>query len=138
MHWSDIQFRPPDKMLRQFGGLWVLFFGGMAAWQWLWRDRPTAGLVLAVLALTIGPMGLVFPKLIRPIYVTWMVLAFPIGFVISNLLLALLFYGLFTPVALFFRITGRDPLARRRRPEGESYFIPKTTPSDPRLYLRQY
>lgn len=138
MHWSDLQFRPPEKMLRQFAGLWVVFFGGMAAWQWLWRDRPTAALVIGCLAVTIGPLGLLFPRLIRPIYVAWMVLAFPIGWVVSNTILALMFYGLFTPVALVFRLIGRDPLHRRTRPTGESYYIPKTTPSDPGLYLRQY
>lgn len=137
MRWSDIQFRPAEKLLRQFAGLWLVFFGGMAAWQGLVRERPATGLVLGALALTIGPLGLLVPRLMRPIYVTWMVLAFPIGFVVSNLVLALLFYGLFTPVGLFFRLTGRDPLSRKR-PQGTTYYQPKTTPSDPALYLRQY
>ena len=43
MQWSDIQFNPPRKVLRQFAGLWIAFFGGLALWQWLWcgaTERP--------------------------------------------------------------------------------------------------
>jgi hypothetical protein len=138
MRWSDIQFRPPEKMLRQFAGLWLVFFGALASWQWLWRDRPTAALIIGTLAVTIGPIGLIWPRLIRPIYVAWMVVAFPIGWIVSNEVLALIFYGLFTPVALFFRLRGRDPLMRRARPVGETYYLPKSTPADMRQYLRQY
>ena len=33
MQWSDIQFRPPAKTLRQFAGLWLVCFSGLAAWE---------------------------------------------------------------------------------------------------------
>jgi hypothetical protein len=74
----------------------------------------------------------------RPIYVAWMVLAFPIGWTISQIILALMFYGLFTPIGLIFRIIGRDPLHRARQPGLESYWSPKTTPADPRRYFKQF
>ncbi len=84
MRWSDIQFDPPRKTLRQFAGLWLVFFGGMALWQALVRGRNWTGAVLAVLALTIGPLGLARPEWMRWIYVGWMVLAFPIGWTVSQ------------------------------------------------------
>ena len=43
MRWSDIQFDPPRKMLRQFAGLWLVFFGGMAIWEILGRGRSGLG-----------------------------------------------------------------------------------------------
>jgi hypothetical protein len=67
-----------------------------------------------------------------------MVAAFPIGWVVSHLILALIFYGLFTPLAALFRLTGRDTLHRRPQPELDSYFVPKSTPADAASYLRQY
>ena len=137
MRLSEIQFRPPDRTLRQFAGLWILFFGGLAIYQGGFRERTTLALVLAGLALVVGLLGLVAPRLIRPIYVGWMIAAFPIGWVVSHVVQALIFYGLFTPVALVFRLIGRDVLRRRRRPEVVSYFVPKTIPTDPASYLRQ-
>jgi hypothetical protein len=137
MRWSDIPFHPSEKTLRQFAGIWLAFFGALAAWQNFVHHRPTLGLVLAALALTVGPLGLVRPRWVGPVYVGWMVLAFPIGWTVSHLVLALVYFGLFTPLALFFRIRGRDPLRRRRDPGAASYYIPKE-PADAASYFRQY
>ena len=49
------------------------------------------------------------------IYVGWMILAFPIGWTISQVILVVMFFGLFTPIGLIFRLLGRDPLHRARR-----------------------
>ena len=87
MQWSDIQFNPPRKVLRQFAGLWLAFFGGLAVWQWLGRGHGTAAAILGLLALTVGPIGLARPDWLRPVYVAWMVLAFPIGWTISQIIL---------------------------------------------------
>jgi hypothetical protein len=138
MRWSDIQFRPSDKTLRQFAGVWIVFFGGIAAYQGYFRERTTIALVLGLVAGVVGILGLAVPRSIRPIYVGWMIAAFPIGWVVSHAILALIFYGLFTPLAALFRVLGRDPLHRKPRPGIDSYFVPKTTPVDSASYLRQY
>ena len=138
MQWSDIPFHPPRKMLREFAGLWIVFFGGTALWQWLARGHPMAGLILGMLALTVGPVGLVRPGWMRPIYVTWMVLAFPIGWTLSQVILGVLFYGLFTPIGLAFRLAGRDPLTLRRSPERVTYWTSKPAPATPRRYFQQF
>jgi hypothetical protein len=138
MRWSDIQFDPPRKTLRQFAGLWLVIFGGMALWQGLVRERAGLASILAVLALTIGPLGLARPDWMRRIYVGWMILAFPIGWTVSQVMLAVMFFGLFTPIGFLFRLLGRDPLHRTRRPELESYWAPKPTPTDLRRYFKQF
>ncbi len=138
MQWSDIQFRPPRKTLRQFAGLWIAFFGGLAAWQYLMRGHATTATVLGVLALTVGPVGLVRPDWMRPIYASWMVLAFPIGWTVSQVVIAAMFYLLFTPIGLLFRLIGRDPLHRARRPAAETYWEPKPQASDLRRYFQQF
>ena len=43
MQWSDIPFDPSRKTLRQFAGLWLVFFGGMALWQALGAGVPRWG-----------------------------------------------------------------------------------------------
>jgi hypothetical protein len=138
MRWSDIQFDPPRKTLRQFAGLWLVIFGGMALWQGLVRERAGLASILAVLALTIGPLGLARPDWMRRIYVGWMILAFPIGWTVSQVMLAVIFFGLFAPIGFLFRLLGRDPLHRTRRPELESYWAPKPTPTDLRRYFKQF
>jgi hypothetical protein len=138
MQWSDINFSPPPRILRQFSGLWLAFFGGLACWHGLVRGHPAAAAVLGVLALTVGPLGLVRPRLVRPIYVGWMILAFPVGWVLSRVVLALVFYGVFTPLGLLSRLAGRDTLARRPQPGAASYWTPKPAPAGARSYTRQF
>ena len=138
MRWSDIPFDPSRATLRQFAGLWLVFFGGLALWQGLVRGQTGLAALFAVLALTIGPLGLLRPGWVRPIYVGWMVLAFPIGWTVSQVMLALMFYGLFTPIGLVFRLLGRDALHRARRPGVESYWTPKPAPAGPKSYFRQF
>jgi Saxitoxin biosynthesis operon protein SxtJ len=138
MHWSDIPFDPPRTTLRQFAGLWLVFFGGMALWQALVRGHAGLASILALLALTIGPLGLARPEWMRWIYVGWMILAFPIGWMISQVMLTVMFYGLFVPIGLIFRLLGRDPLHRARRPELKSYWVPKPAPADLHRYFKQF
>jgi peptidoglycan biosynthesis protein MviN/MurJ (putative lipid II flippase) len=138
MTWSDIPFRPANKALRQFAAAWLVFFLVLGAHQYLARRHPTVGLTLLGLALVIGLLGLIKPQAVRWVFVTWMVAAFPIGWLISLLMLLLMFYCVMTPVALVFRLRRRDLLRRKGAPAGSTFWLPKHTPQDVRSYFRQY
>src|SRR6267143_1914947 len=133
----DNPFSPTPRMLRQFGGIWIVFFGAIAAWQGLHHERHGLGLALAVLAVTIGPLGIAAPRLIRPICIGWMGVVYPIGWMVSRVVLGILFYGLFTPVALIFRTIGRDELRLKPQPDAETYWATKPHATDKAQYLRQ-
>jgi hypothetical protein len=136
MQWSDFPTRPTTRLLRQFAGLWLVVFGAIALNQWLGHDRVAFGIAFAVIAVVVGVAGLIAPKLVRPIFVGWMTVAFPIGWVISNILLACLFYGVFTPFGWVRRLAGRDEL-RVRRLDADSYWQPKPMPADVKRYFQQ-
>jgi hypothetical protein len=138
MQWSDIDFQPTSKKLRQFAALWLLFFGGFACQQGFLRGNAVAATVLAVAAIGVGGLGLARPDAVRPIYVAWMVLAFPIGWTVSRVILALMFFGIFTPFAVVFRLIGRDVLGLARRGAVATYWTPKPMPTDVRRYFRQF
>jgi len=138
MKWSDIPFAPKPKLLRQFAGAWLVFFLAMGAHQYFGKGRHQLGCGLAVMALVIGVAGLLRPALVRWIFVGWMVLAFPIGWAISLVMLALMYYLLLSPVAFVFRLAGRDALLRKPAPGRSSFWIKKETPQDVRSYFRQY
>ena len=123
--------------LRQFAGLCLLIFGGLAVWEYVGRDHQRLALLFAGLAAVLGCGGLAWPRGIRPVFMTAMALTMPIGMVVSRVLLGVLFFGLFTPVGLFFKLIGRDALARRYAPEQASYWEPKPGATDIRSYLRQ-
>ena len=138
MKWSEISFNPTAKVLRQFAAGWLVFFLAIGAHQYFARGRYTPGLAFMMLAVAVSVPGLIKPSAIHWLFVGWMVLAFPIGWLISQLMLALMFYGLITPVAVLFRIRGRDMLCRKPAPDRTSFWTPKPTPQDIRSYFRQY
>ncbi len=137
MQWSDIPRDPSPRMLRQFAGLWLLFFGGLGTWQIKFGDVELGCALLSV-ALVVGVVGLVRPSAVRSIFVAWMIAAFPIGWSVSLVLLAVMYYGLVTPLGLVMRLVRRDPLMRQRPADCASYWTPKTTPADVRSYFRPY
>jgi RsiW-degrading membrane proteinase PrsW (M82 family) len=138
MQWSDIQFNPSEKTLRQFAGLCLVIFGALAIIDVQFRNRPTAALVEGALAVGLGPLGLIAPRALKPVWIVWMVVAFPLGWLVSTVFLGVLFYGVFAPIGLAFRFAGRDALALKRAdPNRQSYWTSRTEPRDARQYFRQ-
>jgi hypothetical protein len=136
--WSDISFAPSSRVLRQFAGLWLMVLSSLACWHGLVRDRPVLALILAGMAMAVGLPGLVKPQAIRWVFVAAQVITMPIGWVVSHVALAVLFYGMFTPLALIFRLMGRDALRLRWQSEQATYWTPKPAAADARSYFRQF
>jgi hypothetical protein len=135
---SDHDLTITPRMLRQFAGLWLAFFAALAAWQYWGRGHQTSGIVFAGRAVAVGPAGMIWPELIRPLFVILMAIVAPIGWLVSTVLLSLAFYLVFTPVAVLFRLIGRDALVRRSRPQTESYWALKPIVEDRRRYFKQF
>jgi hypothetical protein len=138
MRWSDLQLDPPIRVLRQFAAVGCLVLWAVAVWRFLLRGEVLLADILFVLGFALALTGYAGPRLIRPIYVVMTVVTFPIGWVMSWVLLGLVYYGLFTPFAVVFRLIGRDPLGRRGPSSADTYWKPKPAPRDPARYLRQY
>ena len=138
MQWSDVTRRQTSKTLRQFGILCLFIFGGWAAWRLADGQRDPGTLFLAAASVLLGLLGLVRPNALQPIFTAWMTVAFPLGWLISRLLLATLFYGVFTPIGAIFRLRNRDVLRIRSRPSAASYWADKPKSDDVSDYLRQF
>ena len=59
-----------------------------------------------------------------------MVLAFPIGWTMSQIILTTMFFGLFAPIGFAFQLLGRDTVQRRHRGELDSYWQHKPVSAD--------
>jgi len=142
-----IDLSPDDATLRQFGWIGLLGFSLVAALAWLewlvfaaglgaWRETVVGALL--GLGLYSALAGLVWPRANWPVYVGLSLVAYPIGFVLSYVIMGFLFFGMLTPVGLFFRVTGRDVLQRRFEPERSSYWSDPRPDRGKRSYFRQF
>ena len=132
-----IQWNPSTKQLRQFAGIWFPAFCGLVGWSIGQKTGHWSEVEIGwVLAGLLSGGGLVLPALIRPIFVGLILLTFPIGWVVSHLLLGLIFYGVVTPIGLILRISGHDPL-QLKKPGGNSVWKTSIGKTDATRYLRQ-
>lgn len=132
----EIIWNPSDRQLRQFG-LVALVALPLAGWVWggvgtgLFCATIAAGALAAV-------VGLVCPRLLKPLFLALSLAAAPIGLIVSELAMLLIFVVVFLPIGLVFRLLGRDPLARRLDRQAASYWEPKKPSAGPASYLRQW
>jgi hypothetical protein len=74
----------------------------------------------------------------RPIFIFWSYLTYPIGWTVSHILLALIFFIVLTPIGLLVRLRGYDPLERQFDPSAVSYWTPYQKTDDFRRYFQQF
>jgi hypothetical protein len=136
----DLNLKPSETQLRQFAWVSLLGFPLISGLLLYLTLGLSLTVVLSVAAA--GPavllVGLINPKLVWPVYALLMLIALPIGLVVSAVLLRLIYYMLFTPIALWFRLTGKDAMKRGFEPETDSYWTVRTVSRDPASYLRLY
>ena len=53
-------------------------------------------------------LSFIAPKILKPIYKLWMTFAVIIGWIMTRLILSVLFYSLITGIAILTRIIGKD------------------------------
>lgn len=134
----DVNWNPSRRELRQFGWLCLLFgalIGAIVAYR---SSAWNAAVVIWAVGSVAAILGMTKPALLKPIFVGWVAAAYPIGWIVSNLVLAATFYLVVTPIGLLMRLIGRDPLGRRRHGSPGSYWVPHEPSRDPASYFRQF
>ncbi len=64
----------------------------------------------------------IYPKLFFPLQKTWMALAVVLGFVMTRVILSILFYLIITPINFISRLFGKDFLDLKIEKEKKSYW----------------
>lgn len=130
---------PSEKKLRQFGNvapIMLLLIACILRWRF---DLPAPAMAtLCAVGILIFLTSKQSAKLVRPVYLLLVLIGFPIGWVISHLIMLLFYYLIITPIALFFRLIGRDALQRRWNPESESYWTEHSKTDNVRRYFKQF
>jgi predicted membrane metal-binding protein len=122
---------------RSFGFTFAVVFALVGAWL-LWRGSrwgvPVLGVggAFALIAVSI-------PGLLHPFNVVWMKFGFLLGKVVTPIVMGLIFFLMFAPVGLYFRMIRRDALLRSFERDKTSYWIERTPPGpDGKTLPRQF
>ncbi len=142
-----LDLTPPPKVLRSFGLIGLAAFPALAllaSLRWLaFAALPDAAvdptaIILLTLGLYCGIFAFAAPSALRPLFVFMSLAGYPIGLVVSYLAMGIIFYGIITPIAILFKIMGRDAMNRRFDPQASSYWVRRKPPVSLKRYFRQF
>lgn len=123
--------------LKKFGLLIgaVLILG---AFFLLWKQHTyyifsfISGIVFIILSF-------VWPSVLKPLQKAWMTLSIVMGFVMSKVIMAIIFYVMVTPIGLMGRLSGKKFLDLKLDKNAASYWIDRTqTKTEKSDYERQF
>jgi hypothetical protein len=134
----DLNLNPSKKELRTFG-LCALAFLALVGWIVFRRSGslPT-GASIAGIGVFLAVLGFTIPRALRPVWIVLMVVNYPIGWVVTHVVMALIFYLVVTPVGVIMRLSDRDPMERGFDRSAKTYWKPRRTDPDSARYFRQY
>jgi saxitoxin biosynthesis operon SxtJ-like protein len=103
----------------------------------LWKSRFYGAGTAAVIGVTLLSLGLTSPALLRLPSRLWWRFAVALGWLNSRIVLTLIFFVVLTPLAIVWRLVGRDELAQRKVTSTSWSRHPKRY-ADPKHYLKMY
>ena len=111
---------------RKFGVFFTLVFAVLAAYFYF-SDNVTWTYVASAAALAFLLVTLIKSDALLPLNKLWMRFGLLLGMIVSPIVLGLIFFGLFTPIAILMRLSGRDEL-RLKCTQKESHWILRGDP----------
>ena len=88
-------------------------------------EKPSA-IYFAIIGGLLILSGALFPKILKPLNKIWMSLAIILGFIMSRVILTILFYLVLTPIAILAKIVGKKFLVLKYDKSANSYWEKRT------------
>ena len=105
--------RGPANPERSFGISVGTVLVLIAAYQ-LWRRHLLPAEILGATGILLVLLGLTQPRLLKWPSAMWWRFALVLGYINARVILTIIFALLLTPISVAWKLTGRDPLSRRR------------------------
>jgi hypothetical protein len=131
----EINWSPSLRQLRQFGSLCLI---AVPLIGWLWGASPAVIGMLVGVGGAMATVAWIRPRWLRPVFVGLMIAAAPIGMILGELSMLLIYFGVFLPTGIVFRLLRRDALQLRMKRNQETYWQSKTDPRELASYYRRF
>ncbi|MDA9369932.1 SxtJ family membrane protein [Amylibacter sp.] len=132
MKFSDIEL--PSN--RKFGFFFTFVFAVAAAYFFNSINMIWA-YIFAIASLIFLVFTLAKADILLPLNKLWMRFGLLLGMIVSPIVLGIIFFGLFTPIAILMRLSGRDEL-RLRFSHKVSHWITRSEPINSESFKHQF
>ena len=135
MGFAEINWNPQDRQLRQFA--WIALIAlPLIGWVWGASTGVVTGLAIAGAILLAASYAA--PAAVRPVFLALTILTFPIGVVVGEVVMMVIYFTVFLPIGTIFRLMQRDALQRGIDKSAQTYWQPKKQPARVDSYFRQW
>jgi len=135
----EINWRPKRKQLQNFGKIALIATAVISLLLYVLKGVAIQwALIIFAVGLIIFLSSIISLRLTRAIYVVLTAVTFPIGLVVSFMLMAAFYFLLLAPLGILFRLTGRDVLGRKFDSTAESYWQQRNPPESAERYYHQF
>jgi len=134
---QHVKWQPDARELRRFAIAMLIGFavlGALSAWKA--KGVHTGPIVLWTIGVTLAVASFV-PKLGRIAYLAVYLPTSIIGYVVSNVMLTLMFFLVITPLGIIMKLMGKDVL-QQRRPNRTTQWTPVKETKNQDSYYRQF
>ena len=121
---------------RKFGFFFIFVFA-LAAAYFYYSANVSWTYVFIAAALAFLLVTLLKSDALLPLNKLWMRFGLLLGLIVSPIVLGFLFFGLFTPIAMLMRLSGRDEL-RLKFAQKVSHWISRDEPIKPESFKHQF
>ena len=121
---------------RKFGFFFTLVFS-IAAAYFFEAVKMTWAYAFIAAALVFLIVTLVKSDALLPLNKLWMRFGLLLGMIVSPIVLGVIFFGLFTPIAILMRLSGRDEL-RLKFTQKKSHWITRSEPIKSESFKNQF
>jgi len=111
---------------RAFGGVFVALFAIIGTWPLLFGGAVRWWSMIIGIAILV--ITLLAPKLLTIPNRLWLRFGLLLHRIVSPVVLAIMFYGVVTPMGVLMRAFGKDSLRLRRSGAAQSYWIKRDPP----------
>ncbi len=130
---------PSPTELRRFAAIWwPAFFAGVGGVVLYTGGSLGAAADIWIAAACVSAAGLAYPPFMRVVFIGLVRITMPIGIVVSWLLLAVIYFGVITPIGLLSRALRADPLQRDRDEAAATYWNRYDPPEEADRYFEQF
>jgi hypothetical protein len=139
MSWINEEYRKLDRSrraLRSFGfavGTVFLVLGCFL----LWRQRGAGWPLISIGTVLVLAAGLA-PSMLKWVHGPWMIFALALGWMVTRILLTLVFFLVVTPIGWLQRLFGKRVIEVDFKSGAVSYWQARTTRPTPEDYEKQF
>ncbi len=133
----EVNLNPSKQELKWFGLIMLVFFALVGGIVYGTFTAPRVASAIVAFGAALCVVYYVVAPLRLPMYLGWMRIVFPIGWVLSHLLFGAIYFLIVTPIGLTMRLIGHDPLRRHRPSNTVSYWVERPA-ADLDRYFRQF